>query len=217
MLVTQRRQRLVLGSPGTSVRLSFPRHSTSQQKVEQYSIDLVRAAVSANNDLDTLRNLLAEAQQEIRRLRQDKQSLVEQTCLLARAQRTIGLAELDALKLEVQQLKQTCEEQKALLVRAKQTCMYICFFAQLKSFNGQTLNYRQTLPGASIKTCNGARSGGTFRVFERARRRCLRSRAGAQGTICIVHMKATSHQTRKRTPNHSNSRIHSRRRRNRQR
>jgi len=114
-------QRLVLGS-------SFQRYSTSQQKAEQYSIDLVRAAVSANNDLRTLRNLLAEAQQEIRRLRQDKQSLVEQTCLLARAQRTIEVAELDALKLELQQLKQTCEEQKAFLVRAKLMCVYICFF-----------------------------------------------------------------------------------------
>ena len=116
-------QRLVLGRPGTSVTLSFERRPTLQQynNAIQYTTHLVR-----KNNCDPLRNILAEAQKEITKLRQENQSLViqksEQALLLN--ERALQQAKQTYEELqELQQVKQTCEDQKALLVRATHTCV----------------------------------------------------------------------------------------------
>jgi hypothetical protein len=95
-------QRLVLGRPGTSVTLSFERRPTLQQynNAIQYTTNLVR-----KNNVDPLRDLLAELQQLQQTCEDQKTSLVRatHTCVEQKAFLAQQEVELEKSRRELRQ------------------------------------------------------------------------------------------------------------------
>ena len=95
-------QRLVLGRPGTSVTLSFERRPTLQQynNTIQYTTNLVR-----KNNVDPLRDLLAELQQLKQTCEDQKASLVRatHTCVEQKAFLAQQEVELEKSRRELRQ------------------------------------------------------------------------------------------------------------------